>query len=82
MAKDAKLRPFAKSERKQFTEQDLVAYGKKRHRRVQYLAQCFWKRWQEEIVLNLHRRHKWKTRQRCVTVGDVVLLKKEQQTRM
>ena len=64
-----------------FSEKDLLQYGKLRHRRVQWLAQEFWRRWVKEYVTSLHRRHKWKTRQPCVSVDDVVLVKNEQKKR-
>ena len=43
-----------------FTERDMMQYGKHRYRRVQYLAEQFWVRWRREYVTTLHRRHKWK----------------------
>ena len=59
----------------EFDHKDLLAYGTKRWRRVQFLAQVFWRRWSAEYVLSLNRRHKWKVRKSCISVGDVVLVK-------
>ena len=64
-----------------FTPADILAYGKRRHRRVQFLAEQFWTQWRAQYLLSLTRRHKWKTRQRCATVGDVVLLRDKQKAR-
>ena len=58
-----------------FDSKDILAYGIRRWRRTQYLAQEFWVRWRKDVIGNLHRRHKWKTRKPCVTVNDVVLVK-------
>ena len=65
----------------EFSERDLENYGQKRFRRVQYLSQIFWQQWRQNYIQNLSRRHKWKTRQRCISVNDVVLLRDKQQPR-
>ncbi|KAJ8047912.1 hypothetical protein HOLleu_00028 [Holothuria leucospilota] len=57
----------------EFTRQDL--YGRKRWRRVQYLADQFWVRWGKEYLQSLQPRQKWLHPQENVATGDVVLLK-------
>ena len=64
-----------------FNSQDLLAYGTRRYRRVQYLSEQFWQRWRNEYLQTLTRRHKWKHKQPCIIVGDVVLLKEKQSPR-
>jgi hypothetical protein len=44
-------------------------------RRVQALADSFWKRWRSEYLASLQGRRKWTSLQRNVKEGDVVLLK-------
>ena len=58
-----------------FEPADLIAYGAKRWRRVQYLAQQFWVRWRRQYLSSLQQRHKWQTRRRCIAEGDVVLIR-------
>ena len=58
-----------------FTERDLMAYGQKRWRRVQYLAHEFWVRWRRDYMMTLLERAKWKSKRLCLGKGDVVLLK-------
>lgn len=41
------------------------------------MAQLFWKRWSLEYLPQLHRRSKWVTPSRPVTVGELGLLKEE-----
>ena len=48
-------------------------YSRKRWRRVQYLANRFWLRWQKEHCTLLQKRQKWPTTKRSIMVGDVVL---------
>ena len=57
-----------------FSSQDLLAYGKARWRRVQFLASQFWKRWHAEYLFQLRKRHKWAKSKPCASVGDVVLI--------
>ena len=52
-------------------------YGRKRWRRVQDLAQRFWARWQSDYLANQMTRKKWQSVQRCIQVGDVVLVLSE-----
>ena len=58
-----------------FSEDDLLAYGRLRYRRVQALAEHFWQRWQREYLTTLNARHKWKRIRPCITEGDLVLVR-------
>ena len=44
-------------------------------KRVQVLAETFWKRWRSEYLASLQKRNKWIHATRNVRAGDVVLLK-------
>ena len=57
-----------------FGTTDLLSYGSRRWRRVQYLSNQFWVRWKREYLINQQKRHKWMHKSRNVCVGDVVLL--------
>lgn len=48
-------------------------YSRKRWRRVQYLANQFWLRWQKEYCTLLQKHQKWPTPKRSIMTGDVVL---------
>ncbi|KAA0198983.1 hypothetical protein HAZT_HAZT009702 [Hyalella azteca] len=41
-----------------YTERDILAYGKRRRGRIQYLAEQFWIRWRKEYIQNLQPRRK------------------------
>ena len=58
-----------------FTERDLLSYGKKRWRRIQYLCDQFWSRWRTDYLQTLQKRIKWRHESRNYRAGDVVLLK-------
>ena len=58
-----------------FAPTDLLQYGKRRWRRVMYLAEQFWIRWQRFYVAELQDRRKWTIPHRNLSVGDIVLLK-------
>ena len=58
-----------------FEKKDL--YTRRWWRQVQYLADVFWKRWMKEYLPNLQRRTKWKQVQKCLKVGDLVLIADE-----
>ena len=58
-----------------FTEEDILAYGPRRYRRVQALSEHFWHRWSKEYLVTLNARHKWRKVHPCVSVGDLVLVK-------
>ena len=64
-----------------FTEEDALAYGQKRYRRVQYYSEQFWSRWKKEYLHSLSLRHKWKSAKPCVAVNDVVLIRDKNQPR-
>ena len=49
-------------------------YARRRWRRVQYLADQFWKRWSREYLRSIIIRQKWLSKKRNFQVGDVVLL--------
>lgn len=49
-------------------------YSRKRWRRVQYLANQFWIRWQREYCNLLYKRQKWSDVRRNSQVGDIVLI--------
>ncbi|XP_071648472.1 uncharacterized protein [Temnothorax longispinosus] len=44
---------------------------------AQKLRQHFWKRWQEEYLHELQKRHKWRTRSKDIEVGTLVILKED-----
>ena len=58
----------------EFSDTDLLQYGKARWRRVQYLAEQFWIRFRKDYLHTLQRRHKWRTKTPCIASGDVVLV--------
>ena len=58
-----------------FSEQDLLAYGSRRWRRVQDLSEVFWQKWRRDYLQNLQHRQKWQSSKINVKVGDIVLLK-------
>jgi hypothetical protein len=55
-----------------FVRQDV--YCHRRWRRVQYLADEFWRRWKLEFLPTLQQRKKWTKSQKNVAAGDVVLM--------
>ncbi|XP_049319056.1 uncharacterized protein LOC125780640 [Astyanax mexicanus] len=62
-----------------FVKEDL--YLRKRWRRVQFLANLFWRRWKKEYLLNLQYRQKWTKDRRDARVNDVVLLQDDNTAR-
>ncbi|XP_057699014.1 uncharacterized protein LOC130920115 [Corythoichthys intestinalis] len=56
----------------QFQTSDLF---KAQWKRVQYLANVFWSRWQKEYIAGLQVRHKWKTKKPNLQMGNVVLMR-------
>ena len=54
---------------------DLLAYGKRRWRKVQFLANEFWRLWRKQYIQGLAQRSKWTKVRRNVAVGDVVILR-------
>ena len=55
-------------------DRDEASYGKRRWRRV-HLADEFWTRWRREYLQELQSRQKWIMKSKCLSVGDVVLVK-------
>ncbi|XP_068127969.1 uncharacterized protein [Hyperolius riggenbachi] len=53
----------------------------KQWKQVQCLADTFWKRWKREYLSTLQRRRKWTEDCPNIKVGDVVLLKNDQEGR-
>ena len=53
-------------------------YCRKRWRRVQHLANKFWIRWKKEYLVSLQQRQKWSKPRRNMCVGDVVLIKDDE----
>lgn len=50
-------------------------------RRVQHLADTFWKRWRTQYLQTLQNYRKWKQKKRNLVIGDVILLKDNSVTR-
>ena len=69
------LRDDTDRERESFDETDLLSYGRKRWRRVQYLADQFWIRWRRDYLHGLQARKKWTKSRRNVVKGDIVLIR-------
>ena len=64
-----------------FNDEDLLSYGPKRFRRIQYLSDQFWVRWRREYLHTLTHRQKWKRLKTCIKIGDVVLMRDKQVAR-
>ena len=62
-----------------FEQSDL--YGRKQWRKVQYLADQFWRRWRREYLSTLQARQKWNKPQRDFSPGDIVLIVDEKAVR-
>ena len=56
-----------------FSRPDL--YSRRRWRRVQYLSDQFWRRWQREYCLLQQKRQKWNDVSPNSQVGDIVLIR-------
>ena len=59
------------------TQKDALAYGARRWRRVQFLANVFWDHWRRYYLQELVTRRKWTKTRRNLLVGDVVLLREK-----
>ena len=57
-----------------FSSLDLLEYGKRRWRRVMYLADQFWVRWKRYYISELQERKRWKQPNVKISLGDLVLL--------
>ena len=64
-----------------FSESDLDFYGLKRWKRVQCIADEFWKRWRSEYLSQLQSRCKWTKNRPNLVVGDIVIIKDKQLAR-
>ena len=62
-----------------FVNEDL--FSRKRWRKVQFLADHYWKRWIREYVPTLQRRPKWVKSRRNAQIGDLVLLAEDKVVR-
>ena len=60
-----------------YTHRDLLAYGSKRWRRIQYLSDQFWSQWRTNYLQTLQPRKKWLNEKRSLQPGDVVLVKND-----
>ena len=58
-----------------FSRPDL--YSRRRWRRIQYLSDQFWRRWQKEYCLLQQKRQKWSNVSPNSQVGDIVLIRDE-----
>ncbi len=54
---------------------------KNQWKQVQCLAESFWKRWRQEYLVTLQKRHKWTDDKPNIQVDDVVLMKDNQAKR-
>ena len=52
-------------------------YSRKYWRRIQHLANEFWRRWSKEYLQQQQNRPKWSKRRRNFCIGDIVLIKEE-----
>ena len=55
-----------------FVKED--SFSRKRWRKVQFLADHYWKRWIREYLPTLQKRSKWVKSRRNVQIGDLVLI--------
>ena len=62
-----------------FVNEDL--FSRKRWRKVQFLADHYWKRWIREYVPTLQRRSKWVKSRRNAQIGYLVLLAEDKVVR-
>ena len=62
-----------------FQREDI--YMRRRWRRVQYFANLFWSRWRREYLVTLQNRQKWTKSKRNIAIGDIVIIKEDNQPR-
>ena len=60
---------------------ETALYVRQRWRRVQFLAEEFWRLWRREYLASLQSRRVWKHPQKNVEVGDVMLVHDENASR-
>ena len=63
------------------TEIDVAAYGSKRWRRVQFIAECFWKKWRLNYLSELQKRSKWLQVKTNLKPNDIVLVRNKDEKR-
>ena len=56
-------------------EDHLQAYGQERWKRVQTIANLFWKQWRDLYLAELNQRAKWTKESPGLKTGDIVLIK-------
>ena len=61
--------------------QDADKYSRKQWRRVQHLTNEFWTRWRKEFLHALQERQKWVRPRRNMQIGDIVLVKDDNNPR-
>ena len=69
------LRESTSSRPEQYSKSDLLSYGRKRWRRIQYLADQFCIRWRKHYLHTLQERKKWKFKKEDFKIDDLVLIK-------
>ena len=62
-------------EKQEYEQRDMLSYGIKRWKRVQYLADQFWQQWRKSYLHELQARQKWLTKSESLKAGDIVVLK-------
>jgi hypothetical protein len=65
----------------ELSEKDALAYGPRRWRRVQVMANNFWILWRKHHLLDLQTRNKWTQTRQELAVGDLVLVKEKNANR-
>ena len=58
-----------------FTEADVLAYGPRRWRKIQYLSGVFWDLWRRQYLQELNLRRKWTKPRTNLGEGDLVLIR-------
>ena len=69
-------------EKQEYEQRDMLSYGIKRWKRVQYLADQFWQQWRKSYLHELQARQKWLTKSESLKAGDIVVLKDKSLTRV
>ena len=58
----------------EYNEEDMLEYGSKRWRRVEFLIEQFWNKWRTFYIQELQKRRKWTKKRRPLEEGDLVLV--------